>query len=148
LIAICAQTRADEQRGGDADCEHHLVAGRAYTVYGVAFGGSTVQYLIDLGLYYPVFVPSTRFSQAFGTMPPGLCYVETVTPGERFGIVSGAMFADEYFYDRLTDGEDLDTLETWRQFKRYVDGWELACTGVGLNGDISMPAPAECANES
>ncbi|HZH99125.1 MAG TPA: hypothetical protein VEX38_09150, partial [Fimbriimonadaceae bacterium] len=114
MIAKCAQTRADEPRDAYPDCGHQLIAGRAYTVYGVAFGGSTVQYLIDVGLYYPVFVPTIRFSHALGVLPPGLCYVETVTSGERFGIVSGAMFSDEYFYDKLTDGEDLDTLESWR----------------------------------
>ncbi len=115
----------------EARISQSITEGREYCVYALQVGrGQTYFYLCDdqysnyPPLHYPQANPAPLFEVVDATMPA--CWRIQVFPDGLF-LAFDEWIESEYFYDRLTDGEDGSIIEAWRRSKALVEA-ESDCT--------------------
>jgi hypothetical protein len=101
-----------ESSGWDSSTELRLTIGKQYVVFGLTtFTGGMWYYIVDdANLPYPVWHPAAVFTLVSGDLPSDWVVGQHRYPsGNVDTVVSFPEWAgDPYFYDRLTDGHDLE----------------------------------------
>lgn len=118
----------DIHTGTASTSEVPITVGKEYVVYGLALQkNAQVWYYIsdDDGLYYPFHYPAPMFQVVDGR--PSKYWRFAFTPEHLDHI---ALFGfeewvrDEYFYDRLTNGEESE-VSTFRTMKQLMDSEDV-----------------------
>jgi hypothetical protein len=110
--------------GGDTtDRSFPLVVGKEYTVHGVTTTLGHVWYYVcdENFVYYPVWNPSSLFEISDSSLPQFWCIGFHTVQAHRVFILSFPEWVnDEYFYDKLTDGNPTE-VQIFNRYKKILE---------------------------
>ena len=117
----CREPRA----GYDENTELALLVGKEYVVYGVTtYLGCVWYYICDENYsYYPIWNPAAVFEVVDGRISAYWSCNHFQRPGNSKGQLLLAFkewTADIYYYDRLTDGDEL-AVSIFQHYKALMD---------------------------
>lgn len=113
----------DARVGYTPEMEFPLTLEREYVVLAIALRQHQVWYFLsdDDDLYYPAATPAPLFQVCDDRLSKYWRYAFTPDHGDHIALFAfPAWVADEYFYDRLTDGKEPEVL-VYREMKLLME---------------------------
>ena len=117
---VLSETYLDPAVGRTKETEFQLTIGKEYTVYALyQWQGSIWYYICDDGYtYYPQQNPAPLFEVIDNRLSSYWRF--KVYPNNLLKLAFEAWLSDQYFYDKLTDGEETEVL-IFEKLKELID---------------------------